>query len=136
MNKLVYILALLPAIIFMGCQVSYVKIPKGDMAGNVTVNQGFSRSSVGEGNKVEASSTKTSSILTAQINPKLNSEINPSISSEVNPAISSEVNPALASEINPRLDTDINAQISDIYKTETVAEPSEEEVAEITETVE
>jgi len=134
MKRLVYILALLSAVMFMGCQVSYVKLPRGETAGNVTVYQGFSRSAVGGQNTVDAASTKTSAVLTASINPELNSEINPSRSSEISPALASEINPELASAINPVLDI----EISDLYNGATSVEsaPEEEEVSPITETEE
>lgn len=143
MNKVTLLLILFTAI-FTGCQIAYVKPTKGEMAGDVTVYQGFSRSAVGAQNTLDADVTKTAAILTADVSPELNSEINPELSSateldlssEINPALASEINPEIASEVNPELDTNINAEISDIYKSEAApigeeAEPvEEEEVAE------
>jgi len=146
MKRLVYILALLPAVMFMGCQISYVKTPRGETAGAVTVYQGFSRSAVGGQNTVDAASTKTSAILTASINPELNSEINPSLSSEINPALSAAMNPSIAgnsAEINPELESEFNpvldVEISDLYNGAATVESEpveEEEVPTITETEE
>lgn len=128
MNKI--LLLLLTAMIFTGCQVSYVRPSKGDMAGTINVYQGFSRSAVGSQNTVDADVTKTSEMLTADISPELSSEINPELNSAYDLDLSSEVNPAFASEINPELDTNINAEISDIYKSETAPEVKEEPVEE------
>ena len=147
MNKPAYILALLFAVIFSGCQVAYVKPAKGEMAGDVTVYQGFSRSAVGAQNTLDAATTKTSEFLTADVSPELSSEINPAISSEINPGLSSEINPTLASEINPsvagnsaeinpdiatELAADISPEVSDISDVATGgAEPVDpEEVVE------
>ena len=129
-----------------GCQIAYVKPAKGEMAGDVNVYQGFSRSAVGAQNTLDAASTKTSNILTAEVNPELNSEINPELnsatdldlSSEINPALASEINPSVSgnsAEVNPELDADINAEISDIYKSEP-APVEEEEVSTVDETEE
>jgi hypothetical protein len=112
MNKLILLLLTFS---FVGCQVSYVRPSKGDMAGTVNVYQGFSRSAVGAQNTVDAGVTKTSAILTADISPELNSEINPELSSETELALSSEINPALASEINPSISgnsAEINPEIA------------------------
>jgi len=144
MNKPAYILALLFAVIFSGCQVAYVKPAKGEMAGDVTVYQGFSRSAVGAQNTLDAATTKTSEFLTADVSPELSSEINPSISSEINPALASEINPSLAgnsAEITPEVSTELAAdvspeispelEVSDLSDVATGgAEPIEEEEAE------
>jgi len=140
MNKsITIILASLFAVIFTGCQVSYVKPTRGESASNITVYQGFSRSAVGAQNTLDAATTKTSSMLTAQVNPELNSEINPAVSSEVNPALASEINPNLSgnsAEVNPEIDTNIEAEVSDIYKGGEVKkedEPEEEVEEEVIE---
>ena len=119
MKKSLITFLLLCIAVFTGCQVSYVKPTRGESASNITVYQGFSRSAVGAQNTLDAATTKTSSMLTAQVNPELNSEINPALSSEVNPALASEINPELSgnsAEVNPEIDANIEAEVSDIYK--------------------
>jgi hypothetical protein len=114
MNKIPLLLILL-TMIFTGCQVAYIRPPSGDMAGDFNVYQGFSRSAVGAQNTVDAASTKTSAILTADISPELNSEINPELNSAYDLDLSSEINPALASEINPSISgnsAEINPEIA------------------------
>jgi len=111
--------------IFTGCQVAYVRPPSGDMAGNITVNQGFSRSVLGEGNELNADVTKTAAILTADISPELHSEINPELNSAYELDLSSEINPALASEINPSISGN-SAEINPEVSTELAADVSPE----------
>lgn len=140
MNKLILLLLTFS---FVGCQVAYIRPPSGDMAGDISVNMGFSRSAVGAENTVDADVTKTSAILTADVSPELNSEINPELSSatdldlssEINPAFASEINPSVtgnSAEINPEIATELSPEISDLSDVATGgAEPIEpaEEVA-------
>ena len=145
MNKI--LLLLLLTMIFTGCQVAYVRPPSGDMAGNITVNQGFSRSVLGEGNELNADVTKTAAILTADISPELSSEINPELnsayeldlSSEINPALASEINPSISgnsAEINPEIATELSPEleVSDLSDVDTSgAAATEEEETEVVE---